>query len=1088
MRKLLTILMVAILSTGVVTAQTRSISGKVTDAKGDPVPGATVKAKTGGAVAADMDGNFSINAQTGDALTISSIDFQTTSIKVGPSSTVLIKMAATDNKLSEVVVTALGIRRNKNTLPYAAQQISGDEVSKTRSNNFISGLSGKISGLQVSQNNSLGASTNVVIRGYKSLTGNNQALFVVDGTPIDNSNTNTADQQSGRGGYDYGNAAADINPDDIESVNVLKGAAATALYGSRASNGVILITTKKGKKGLGIIVNGGITTGSIDKSTFVKYQHEYGGGYGSLNGYGSPDGNFFYFDVLGNGVNALVDPTTEDASYGPKFDPNLMVYQWDAFDKTSANYHKATPWVAAKNDPTTYFEHPLSHNYSILLNGGDDIFTYKLGYTHTTDKGVIPNSKLDKDQVNLGGTYKINSKLTLNSSINFTQVNGLGRYGTGYDAKNPMQGFRQWFQMNNDVQAIKAAYFRTRQNTTWNWTDPSTEAGLKPIYWNNLYFDRYENYESDSRSRYFGNVDLTYKITDWLSAQGRISLDSYDEIQEERVAVGSLPLALAGGTGDDASGYSRRNRGFREYNYSGILNADKNITKNLNFKALIGADRRKTTLNSILAATNGGLVVPKLYSLSNSLNPISAPIENLTTIQVDGLFAGATLTWKEMLILDGTIRRDHSSTLPNSNSSYFYPSVSGGFIFSKLIPDINWISYGKLRANYAELGNSAPALSTKDVLNKPTPFGGATLFGVSGTKNNANLRPERTKSYEVGVEMNFLKNRIGFDVTYYSAKSIDQILPVAVSTSTGYDQVYVNAGTIQNRGWEVSLNLTPFKTNDFQWDVRFNFTKNYNKVISLFGPDSSSVLQLGSFQGGVSINAVPGQPYGQIRGKDFIYTNGQRTVKANGYYAMTTTSNNVIGNASADWLGGMNNSFRYKNLTFSFLIDVRKGGDIFSLDTYYGMATGLYDVTAGLNELGHDKRDHVANGGGEILKGVTADGKANTKRVNGDVAGETLFGLYGYYRNPAKGFVYDASFVKLREASISYSLPSRLFGNNKGVKGIDLSVFGRNLWIIHKNMPYSDPEESLSSGNIQGYQSGAYPTTRSIGVNVKFKF
>ena len=245
---------------------------------------------------------------------------------------------------------------------------------------------------------------------------------------------------------------------------------------------------------------------------------------------------------------------------------------------------------------------------------------------------------------------------------------------------------------------------------------------------------------------------------------------------------------------------------------------------------------------------------------------------------------------------------------------------------------------------------------------------------------------------------------------------------------------------------------------------------------------------MGSFQGGVSINAVPGQPYGQIRGKDFIYTNGQRTVKANGYYAQSTTSNNIIGNASADWLGGMNNSFRYKNLTFSFLIDVRKGGDIFSLDTYYGMATGLYDVTAGLNDLGKDKRDHVANGGGVILPGVTADGKANTKRVNGDVGGETLFGLYGYYRNPAKAFVYDASFVKLREASITYSLPNRLFGNTKVFKGIDLSVFGRNLWIIHKNIPYSDPEESLSSGNIQGYQSGAYPTTRSIGVNVKFKF
>ncbi|HEY8659211.1 MAG TPA: TonB-dependent receptor, partial [Hanamia sp.] len=574
----------------------------------------------------------------------------------------------------------------------------------------------------------------------------------------------------------------------------------------------------------------------------------------------------------------------------------------------------------------------------------------------------------------------------------------------------------------------------------------------------------------------------------WLSAQGRVSLDSYDQIQEERLAVGSLPLALAGGTGNDASGYSRFNKTFREYSYSGILSFDKNITNNLNLKVIAGADRRTDDINTILAATNGGLVIPHFYALANSLNPIGAPNENLFHLQVDGIFAGATLTYKDMLILDGTIRRDHSSTLPATHASYNYPSISGGFIFSKLIKNAPWLTYGKIRANYAELGNGAPPHSIFDTYIKPTPYGNATLFSVGGTKNNANLLPETTNSYEFGLEMNFLKNRLGFDVTYYDAKSVNQILPVAVSTATGYDYEYVNAGVIENKGWEVTLNLTPLKSKDFQWDIRVNWSKNNNKVLSLFGPDSSAVLQLGSFQGGVSINAVPGQPYGQIRGKDFIYTNGQPTVKANGYYAITASSNNVIGNATPDWLGGINNSFRYKDFTLSFLIDVRKGGDIFSLDTYYGMATGLYDVTAGLNDLGHDLRDHVANGGGVILPGVTADGKPNTTRVNGDVAGETLFGLFGYYRNPAKKFVYDGSFVKLRELTLTYSLPSSILTNTKVFKGIDVSLFGRNLWIIHKNMPYSDPEELLSSGNIQGYQSGAYPTTRTIGVNVKFKF
>ncbi|MGI8638318.1 MAG: TonB-dependent receptor plug domain-containing protein, partial [Segetibacter sp.] len=559
MRKILSLFSMLMLITALAFAQTRPITGRVTDETGQPVSGASVVVRgSSTGASADGNGNFRINAKTGDVLVITAVGIPSKEVTVGSGSNLTVSLARQSANLSEVIVTtALGIQRNKNTLPYAAQQVAGDEVSKTRNDNFIAGLSGKVSGLQITQNNSLGASTNVIIRGYKSLTGNNQALFVVDGTPIDNSNKNTTGQQSGRGGYDYGNAAADINPDDIESVTVLKGAAATALYGSRAANGVILITTKKGRSGLHITFNSGVTVGSIDKSTFVKYQHDYGGGYGSLNGYGSPDGNWFYFDVNGDGIPDLVDPTTEDASWGPKFDPKLMIYQWDAFDKSSPNYKKATPWVAAANDPTTFFEKPVSFNNSILLDGGDDKFTYKLGYTHTDDKGILPNSKLNKDIVNFGASYKIYNRVTVNASINYTGIKGLGRYGTGYDSKNPMQGFRQWWQMNNDMQEIKAAYFRNRQNITWNWSDPSSPTGLTPIYWDNPYWDRYENYENDNRSRYFGNVGIVYKINDWLTAQGRVSLDSYDEMQEERIAVGSLPLALAGGTGNDASGYSR---------------------------------------------------------------------------------------------------------------------------------------------------------------------------------------------------------------------------------------------------------------------------------------------------------------------------------------------------------------------------------------------------------------------------------------------------------------------------------------------------------------------------------------------------
>ncbi len=1105
MRKISLFATVLLLHALLALSQTHTITGQVKDAKGVPISFASIKVKGArGGVAADANGNFTLSIPQNATLIITASGFEPLQLPTGSDAVLYITLTLAEGSLSEVVVTAMGIRRSKNTLPYAAQQVLGDEVSRTRNDNFMDGLSGKVAGLQVTQNNALGSSTNVIIRGFKSLTGNNQALFVVDGTPVDNSNNNTAYQTAGGGGFDYGNSAADINPDDIESINVLKGAAATALYGSRAANGVILITTKKGRKGLGITINSGVSYGEIDKSTFAKYQHEYGAGYGNYYQYGSPDGNFFYFDVNGDGVPDLVTPTTEDASWGPKFDPNLKVYQWDAFDNTSPNYHKATPWVAAKNDPTTYFEKPVSLSNSLLIDGGDDKLSFKLGYTRNNDKGILPNSQINKDMLNFGSTYKISDQLTVGAAVNFSQVRGLGRYGTGYDPKNPMNSFRQWWEMNNDVKELKDAYFRTRQNDTWNWKDPTTTAGLIPIFWNNTYWDRYENYENDSRSRIFGNVNLNYKITDWLSATGRVSLDSYSELHEERNAIGSVPSFLAGDISprtSPASGYSRFNRDFSEYNWDGLLNFDKNVTRHLNIKALAGGNIRQTHISSILAVTNGGLVVPKLYSLSNSVSPIAAPVESETQIQVNGVFAGTTLTWKDMLILDATIRRDHSSTLPNNNSSYNYPSISGGFVFSKLINNLPWLSYGKLRANYAEVGNSAPALSLSDVYDKPTPFGTATLFAVPKTKNNANLRPEKTKSYEVGAEINFLANRIGLDATYYNSKSIDQILPVAVSTATGYDYEYVNAGVIQNRGVELALNLVPVKTKNFEWDMNINWNKNISKVLSLFGPDSSSVLQLNPYplQGGVSINAVPGQPYGQIRGQNFVYYSykdgagntvktNERIVKANGYYQISAGSNEVIGNAYPDWTGGVSNTFRYKKLSLSFLIDVRQGGNVFSLDQYYGLATGLYPETAGLNDLGNPVRNTVANGGGIIFKGVTTDGKTNTTRVDGTVNGANYFGLFGYIRNPAAAFVYDASYVKLREATITYSLPKEAIEKLHYLKGIDIGLFGRNLWIIHKNLPYADPEDLLSSGNIQGYQSGAYPTTRTIGVNVKLKF
>jgi outer membrane receptor protein involved in Fe transport len=510
-------------------------------------------------------------------------------------------------------------------------------------------------------------------------------------------------------------------------------------------------------------------------------------------------------------------------------------------------------------------------------------------------------------------------------------------------------------------------------------------------------------------------------------------------------------------------------------------------------KFLLGTNMRRNEIRSMFGSTSGGLIVPGLYSIANSKGTVPAPVEAYQPKAVDGYFANLTLSYQDYLTLDGAFRRDRSSTLPVDKNAYNYYAISGSWLFSHHLSTVPWLSTGKLRLNYATVGNDAPWGSIKDVYDQPNPFGSTILFSLPGVKNNNELKPEQTTSKEAGLEMGFFRNRLGFDVTYYIANTVDQIFNVATTTSTGYSSKYVNAGNIENRGVELSLYGTPVKTSDFSWNVNVNWTRNRNKVISLY--NDSKNLQLGSFQGGVSINATLGQPYGTIQGKTWQMIDpanpanliawdgtGEKFVKSNGRYGMTSTTSNVIGNVNPDWYGGISNSFRYKNLTLGFLIDMRQGGDVFSLDMYYGGATGVLKESAELNDLGNPSRNTIANGGGVIMPGVTADGKPNTKRV------ENVYGTFGYAYNPAAAFVYDASYVKLREANISYTIPQSVFNSVKAIKGAELSLIGRNLWIIHKNLPYSDPEENLSSGNIQGYQSGAYPTTRSMGVNLKLKF
>ena len=412
-------------------------------------------------------------------------------------------------ELKEVVVTALGIKRERKALGYATQQVKGEDVSDTPVTNFADALSGEVAGLDISSSGTMAGSANIIVRGYNSIYGSNQALIVIDGTPINNETYNSSNQRAGRGGYDYGNAASDINPDDIESLNVLKGAAATALYGSRASNGAIIITTKKGKKdnGIGVSVTTSLTVGSVDKETLPRYQNKYGAGYGAY--YDDPSGYFSYFDFDGNGSNDLVVPFTEDASYGAAFDPNLMVYQWPSIFPQLGTYGQATPWVAGANNPNYIWENALTNTNSFSFGQSTDKNTFRLGFTNKSQEGVMPNSKLLRNTLTFSGSTKLSDKLKASIDFTYTDNKVNGRNGTGYDSKNPMQAFRQWWQTNVDLKQQKEAFFSTGQNITWN---VNSVDDLSPIYTDNVYWTLFKNYQNDRRNRFTGNTSLVYDV------------------------------------------------------------------------------------------------------------------------------------------------------------------------------------------------------------------------------------------------------------------------------------------------------------------------------------------------------------------------------------------------------------------------------------------------------------------------------------------------------------------------------------------------------------------------------------------------
>lgn len=1077
------------------TAQHRTISGQVRDTDGHPFPGATITAPGNRPVTADNEGRFSLEADSSTHVSVTAVGALPTDVVIGAQDFIDIRLQRSNAGLDTVVVTALGIRRSRSSLPYATQQVSAAELNRTPVTNFTTALSGKVAGLQITAPNTLGGSANVILRGSKSLTQSNQALFVVDGVPFDNSTPN-------QNGYDLGNLAADLNPADIESVTVLKGAAASALYGSRAANGVIVVTTRKGSAnhaGLGITVNEGIRVGSVDKSTLPRYQTEYGQGYGSAgysSGYPNESGFFYYTPVNGsNGQPERVVQTDQDQVWGPAYDPSLNVYQWNAFSPGNPNYGKATPWVAAAHhDPTDLFRAPIANVTGVAIDGGDEKLLFRTSYTNSFEQGILPNSNIRKNVFQLSATYHLTDDLTAGGSIFYIDQSGLNRDSYDFRATNTIvRDFRQWWPTSVDLQQQKDDYFRTRTNNTWNWLGGYANSGSlpQPAYHNNAYWTLYENYNNDSRQRYFGNIHLDYRIADGLSLTARVARDNYDQLFESRVAVGSFQTAS----------YKKFNGSFTETNYDLLLRFDRNVSEDFNLKALLGGNVRQNLATSTAAATNGGLVIPRLYALSNSVKTPDAPAETYAKKEVDGVFGGITLGFRKLATIDATVRRDQSSALPKGNNAYYYPAVSANLIFSQWLSQFAWLSFGKLRANYAEAGNDAPVYSLQNTYLPGTTFNGQPLFNYTSVNNNQNLKPERNRTYELGAELAFLNNRIAVDVTYYHSRLTDQITPITPSTATGFSSFYVNGGAVQNQGVELVLNATPVRLRDFSWNVAINWSRNSNKVISLYGGQSSYTIA--SFQNSVQLVAEVGKPYGILRGSDYQYLNGRRLIDADGYPVKSPNSKSDIGNINPDWLGGITNTFTYKQFALSFLIDVKQGGDLYSLDMDYGSWSGVYAETAGKNDLGNPLRNPLSSGGGIVLQGVTADGKPNTVRVDAsdiNVDG-SRFPFSSINSLAAKSYVYDASYVKLRELSLSYSVPASLLKGAAFVKSLNLALTGRNLWIIHKNLPYADPEQGTASTTTSssapivfnqnasiGYQNGAYPNVRQWAFNVQISF
>lgn len=1058
-----------LISWSLAMAQTVTVTGVVTSADdGEPIIGASVLVKgTNTGTITGILGDFTIPNAPSSATTliISYVGMVSQEVAIQPG-TLQVALKSDAKTLDEVVVTAMGISREKKALGYALQEVKSDEITQAAQLNVANSLSGKVAGIQItSQGGQIGASQNIVIRGNSSF-GNNSPLIVVDGVPIQNDNGTGSSVNLGSG-------LNDINPEDIASISVLKGGSA-ALYGMRAGNGVILITTKSGKKDKGIQVSydGSFTVDQI--YNLPKLQNKYGQGYyGSEydwkeSGYSetmsyqdfAAQNGFSYYDGTGNGVN-----DNADESWGPRLDIGLLIPQYNS--PVIDGVRQATPWVSHPDNIKDFFEIGYSQNHVISLTATTEKSSTRVSLGFRDQKGTTPNTDQKRYSAAVNSRMDVNKYLEFNLSANFIRTKSNNLPGTGYDQRNVLQSLLQWHGRQIDINDLKANYDQKDANgnyTHYNW---------QQAYAVNPYWVLNHNLNKYVRDRFYGKASIFIKPTDWLKFEGRLGFDHYDSNQ-----LSNVEWSI-----DYPDGY------FRDYDRRATeTNADfiAYFTKQLgdfNVNALAGANYRDYTYE-IKALGADGLTVPGVYTVANAKGNAYTS-ENHNTRRSNSVYANLSLGWKNQLYADISVRNDWDSTLKDA---FFYPSFSGSWIVTETLPMLThgkWLNFLKLRGGWAKIGNATdPYVSNAYYSVLSAPFDGTTLYYNPTTYPAKNLRPEMVKTWEIGLEASFLDNRIHFDGAYYQKSTTDQIMQANVSTATGYNSMYINAGKVSNKGVELQLSADLFRNpKGFSWTTTFNWSKDKSRIDELYS-DPVTGQKLEAYQIGSSWScksyAMVGKSWGTLVGTGYVYNEDGSILVENGMPKYETGKE--IGNVTPDWLAGWSNEFTYKDWSFGFLLDFRKGGDVYSVSQAFGAQTGIYDFTA----AGDIRENGVIAGKNVLTDQVfkTADGQINDVAVNAK-------DFFANFYTICQMSVFDGSFLKLREAHLSYTFPKSLL-KNTFIKSAKISLVGTNLallWVHKSNLTHLDPESTTGSLNENvGFESNAYPPSRSFGLKVGLTF